>query len=136
MNKRNADIPSTQVLDLIIAYTAAKAGLEKIRDKEKIQSKETSKVEADLFDAIEDAGLRSVKVDGIGTISLNDLAWASITDRKVAMEWAEQTKPELLTLNHQQLSVLVRDAIKGEGEMPPGVDFSTSRRISWRKASK
>jgi hypothetical protein len=130
------ELPSTRILDLIIAYTAAKSGLEKIKDQEKRQAKEVATVEADLFDEIENAGMRSVKVDGIGTISLNDLAWASISDRTVAMEWAEQNRPELLTLNHQQLSVLVRDFIKGEGEMPPGVDFTTSRKISWRKASK
>jgi len=90
-------------------------------------------LEAELFDAIENAGLRAIKVDNIGTFSLNDLAWARIADRQAALEWAEANMPEILTLNHTSLSMLVRAAIKGEGDMPAGVEFTTSRKISWRK---
>ena len=137
MSERTADHPAIKRINhLIRRFSGAKLALEDAKSTEKEASKEASKIEAELFDALEDAGLRSVKVDGMGTYGLNDLAWASIDDRAQAMAWAEEQRPELLTLNHQQLSVLVRDSLKGDGEMPPGVTFTTSRRISWRKASK
>jgi len=125
---------STRIENLAAAYAAAKRGLEKIKDQEKLQSKETARIESDLFDALEDEGLSGVTIPDLGKFRLNDLAWAKIENREQAMEWAEQQRPELLTLNHQQLSVIVRAAIKGEGEIPPGVTFTASRKIGWTKA--
>ena len=116
------------------AFAREKRALEAIKESEKEQSSITSKAEAALFDALEDAGLTSVKIAGLGSFRLNDLAWAKIEDRQAALEWAEQQRPEMLTLNHQQLSVVVRQAIKGEGEIPPGVTFTASRKIGWKKA--
>jgi len=119
---------------LATQYAAAKRLLEGIKEDEKEQSKATASIEAALFDALEDAGLTSVKIDGLGSFRLNDLAWAKIEDRQLALAWADNNKPEMLTLNHQQLSMVVREAIKEDGEIPPGVTFTTSRKIGWRKA--
>lgn len=96
--------------------------------------------EAKLFDALEDAGLSSIRTDR-GLFRLNDLAWASVDDEDAARAWAEANMPELLTLNRQRLSVVVRKVIKGEedapgvpaGQNPPGVTFRTSRKITWRR---
>jgi len=91
-------------------------------------------VEAELFDAMENAGLKNVRTER-GLFTLNDLAWAKVTDAAAAKAWADAEMPELLTLNLQRLSKLVRDTLKGErkGEIPPGVDFTTSRKINWRR---
>lgn len=97
---------------------------------------EHDKAEGALFDALENTGARSVKTDD-GTFSLNDLAWAKVEDPAVAREWAEHNRPELITLNHQKLAVIVREALKGEegAVMPPGVTYTTSRKINWRKSA-
>lgn len=124
-----------RISELAKMFAAAKEELAKREAFAKEQAGVVAELETQLFDALENEGLRSTKIDGLGTFSLNDLAWAKIIDREQALTWAESYKPELLTLNHQQLSVLVRDFIRGEGEMPAGVDFTTSRKISWRKAS-
>jgi hypothetical protein len=116
------------------AFAKERAKLTVIQDKEKAQAAIVGELEQDLFDAIENAGLRSVKVAALGTFSLYDLAWAKIEDRDKALKWAEDNCPEVITLNHQQLSVMVRAALKEEGPMPEGVEFTTSRKISWRKA--
>ena len=121
---------------LISDFANAKQRLAGIQADEKEQQEVVKKTEAQLFDALEDEGLRSVKADDLGTFGMNDLAWAKIEDRALALAWADENKPEMLTLNHMQLSMVVREALKGEGEIPPGVDFTTSRKISWRKASK
>ena len=125
---------SKRIEGLADAYAAAKRSLEAIKEQEKIQSTETARIEAELFTALEDEGLTSVGIAGLGKFRMNDLAWAKIEDREQALAWADQTRPEMLTLNHMQLSMVVRQALKGEGEMPPGVTFTTSRKIGWTKA--
>jgi hypothetical protein len=120
--------------ELASAYSRERERLNILQAEERAQASVVAELEQALFDAIENAGLRSVKVAGLGTFSLYDLAWAKIADRNVAMKWAEDNCPEVITLNHQQLSVMVRAALKEEGPMPEGVEFTTSRKISWRKA--
>jgi hypothetical protein len=94
--------------------------------------KDYDKAEAALFDALEAAGLRAIRTPR-GMFSLNDLAWARIEDPAIAREWAEANLPEAITLNHTRLSVIVRQALKGEATMPPGITWTTSRKITWRR---
>lgn len=108
--------------------------LEVILEAEKEARGEMEAVESQLFDALENAGLRQIRT-ARGLFTQNDLAWAKITDPAAAKAWADQNMPELLTLNLQRLSKLVRDHLKGETSdgMPAGVDFTTSRKITWRR---
>jgi hypothetical protein len=98
-------------------------------------------IEATLFDALEAAGMSAFRTDR-GLFRLNDLAWARIEDAEAAKAWADAHMPELLTLNSQRLSKVVRDALKGdveiEGAVPgtglmPGIGYVTSRKITWRR---
>lgn len=108
--------------------------LEMAEDEAKRIRGDYEQVEGELFDALENAGLKSVRT-GRGLFTLNDLAWAKVTDQEQAKAWADQEMPELLTLNLSRLSKIVRDTLKGErqGDIPPGVDYSTSRKINWRR---
>lgn len=129
-----SDTANARIQRLADAYASMKREAEAAEERAKSLKAEAAAIEAQLFDALEDANLRSVKIDGLGSFRLNDLAWAKIEDRAAALEWADQNRPELLTLNHMQLSMVVREAIKEDGEIPPGVTFTTSRKIGWRKA--
>lgn len=99
-------------------------------------------LEARLFAALEDANLRSIRTER-GLFTLNDLAWAKVVDEAAAREWAEHNMPELLLLNRARLSPAIRPVLAGEenlpgvepGQLPPGVDFTTSRKINFRKAT-
>jgi hypothetical protein len=108
--------------------------LEMAEDEAKRIRGNYEQVEAELFDALENAGLRSIRTDK-GLFLLNDLAWAKVADPEAAKEWADQNAPELLTLNLQRLSKIVRETLKGEreGGLPAGVDYTTSRKINWRR---
>lgn len=115
--------------------------LEQANDLQKKAQAEYDEVEAQLFDAMENQDLRAVRT-ARGLFSLNDLAWARVEDEDAARQWAEANVPELLTLNRQRLSVIVRRVIRGEedapgvtpGQTPPGVTFTTSRKITWRRS--
>lgn len=84
--------------------------------------------EAELFEAIENAGLSSVRTPQ-GLFSLNDLAWPKIEDRDRLLAWAENEHPELLTLNLQRLQTPLREALKKGDELPPGLSYSVTRKI-------
>jgi len=114
--------------------------LEMAEDEAKKIRGNYEEVEGALFDALENAGIKQIRIPR-GLFTMNDLAWASVTDEEAARAWADQQAPELLTLNRQRLSVIVRHALKGEeehglaaGELPPGVTFTTSRKINWRRS--
>lgn len=95
-------------------------------------SKEVTKLELELFDAMEAQGLRLIRTPD-GTFSLNDLAWAKIDNEAEARAWAEANLPEAITLNHNRLSVIVRERIKAGEPLPPGITYSVSRKINVRK---
>lgn len=113
----------------------ARVALDEANDRAKEAQAAYDKVQEELFAALEDAGLQQIRTDR-GLFRLNDLAWAAVKDEEQARLWAEQNAPELITLNRQRLSVIVRNVLKGEegAVMPPGVDFTTSRKITWRRS--
>lgn len=124
-----------ELTELAKRLAVLKTRLQMIEDEEKKARGNYEQVEAELFDAMENAGLRQIRT-GEGLFSLNDLAWAKIEDPEKAKAWADQNMPELLTLNNQRLSKIVRDILKGEAEtqeLPDGVGFTTSRKITWRR---
>ncbi len=110
----------------------ARVALDAAMDAEKVARASYESYEAELFDSLENAGIRQIRTDR-GLFSMNDLAWAQVADEAAARSWAEESMPELLLLNRQRLSVVVREALKEGGELPPGVEFTTSRKVTWRR---
>jgi len=110
----------------------ARLVLDEAMDAEKAARAVYEEYEAQLFDELENLGIRQFRTDR-GLFSMNDLAWAQVTDEAEARSWAEESQPELLLLNRQRLSVVVREALKEGRDLPPGVEFTTSRKITWRR---
>lgn len=120
-------------LDVLInAYADARRAREDKEEEAKRLHESEEIVERQLFSVMEAQSLRSVKHER-GTFYLNDQAWAKVADEDAARTWAEAEKPELITLNRQRLSVIVRERILSGEEMPPGVDFTTTQKIGWRR---
>jgi hypothetical protein len=107
--------------------------LDEAMDAEKVARANYEEAEAALFDALEAAGIRQFRTER-GLFSQNDLAWAQVEDESAARAWAEASMPELLLLNRQRLSSLVREGIREGHPLPPGVTFTTSRKITWRRS--
>lgn len=119
----------------------AKVRYEKAQAEADEEKKAYDVIEATLFDALEAAGMSAFRTER-GLFRLNDLAWSRIEDAEAAKAWADAHMPELLTLNSQRLSKIVRDALKGDVEiegavagtgLPPGIGYVTSRKITWRR---
>lgn len=127
-------IPERPELDaLVVAYATARALRESVSDKEKEMRVTEGHAEAALFDGLERMNLRGVRHAEFGLFTLNDMASATVTDEKALREWAQEVMPELLLPNRARLSKVVRDSLKGEGEMPPGTEPSFYRKINWRR---
>jgi hypothetical protein len=110
----------------------ARVMLEAAMDAEKAARVVYEQFESELFEALENAGIRQFRTER-GLFTQNDLAWASVEDEEKARAWAEANMPELLLLNRQRLSTVVRTALKESQPLPPGVNFTTSRKITWRR---
>lgn len=118
---------------LINAYADARLYREQADDHAKKLRATETEIEGKLFEAMERLNLRAVR-HARGLFTLNDLAWAVVDDEGSARDWAESNMPELLLLNRQRLSVVVREHLKGERDaLPPGVSWRTSRGINWRR---
>jgi hypothetical protein len=120
--------PSSHVRDLADEYHMRKIARDAAKQTYERHQAEYDIAEAALFDAIENAGLQSIRTPA-GLFSLSDLAWPRIEDRERLMTWAENEAPELLTLNLQRLQTPLREALKDGSELPPGLGFTTSRKI-------
>lgn len=121
---------------LIEAYAAARSAKTEAAERQKKLQQVEDHATRDLFDALERVNLRSVKHDTLGTFSLNDLAWPKVVDEELVRAWAQMEMPDVITVNKQRLAVIVREALKGERDMPPGLEYSTSRKINWRGGPK
>ena len=117
---------------LIGAYADARNEREVADDTAKRLREVEGRLEAQLFDDLERLNLRAVR-HARGLFSLNDLAWASVTDESALRVWLEDRMPEVLLPNMSRLAVVVRAALKSDDEMPPGVEPRFARKISWRR---
>jgi len=122
------EAPTAKIRDLADAFYRwknarddAKAVLDNI-------DREYAEAEAALFEAIENAGLESVRTPE-GLFSLNDLAWPKIDDRDLLLAWAEAEHPDFLTLNLQRLQTPLREALRNGDVLPPGLGYSVTRKI-------
>lgn len=121
------------IRDLAAEYAVAKAALDQAMEAEKTARDAAEEAETKLFDALEGSGLKSVRIDELGLFSRSELAWASVEDEAKARAWAQEYKPELMLLNRQRLTSVVRQALKDMADLPDGVSFTTSRKINWTR---
>lgn len=134
----SANTTAPELADLAHLVADYKAKLDLLEDEKKRVQGDYDAAQAALFDALENAGIRQIRTQR-GLFSMNDLAWASIEDVEKAKVWADLHHPELITLNLQRLSKYVRDFLKGADdaaitELPEGVTFKTSRKITWKRS--
>jgi len=128
----NTPSAGDRIGDFVERYADACIALDEATDAEKAARAVKERLELALFDMLEAEGVRQVR-HARGLFTMNDLAWASVEDEQVAREWAEANAPELITLNRQRLSAMIRPLVKSDGELPPGVSYTTGRKVTWRR---
>ena len=116
---------------LIRAYAAARDKREVAGNEEKRLRVLEEDAERELFDALEQQGLHSIRHE-LGQFILDDKAWSKVIDPIAARGWAEEHQPDLITLNVTRLNPVVREALKNGDQLPPGVEYSIKRKIQWR----
>ena len=129
----DAPVAAGPIDELIQAYAAARSAREDSDARTKRLRVAEEAAERELFDELERQNLRSAR-HALGLFGLNDTAWAAIEDRDAARIWAEAEAPELITLNSQRLSAMIRERLREGDDLPPGVGYTVSRKINWRRA--
>ena len=97
-------------------------------------------IEAEVYEALEDSGVKgTLKVDlgpPWGTISFRtrETFYGRIIDDHLAQEYFEQrammdevSAPKFVK---RRINEIVREAMEGDGEMPPGIDYYPQRGVT------
>lgn len=126
------------------AAVLLKARLEKAR-LEKLEKVENLTIEAMtqvLVGLLEDQTLTKVSMDNGVSMSIKDDVYATVSNRQAFHQWiAETDQEDLLTVNYQTMSSLVKKRMTGEvsveeggTEVPPGIDVYFKQGIMVRGA--
>ena len=94
-------------------------------------------LESALVTQMQNANLRSFKVDKVGTFTHSTRLYPSITDDEAAMAWLTANGFEELIqtkVNLQRLGSVIKSQQENGGEMPLGVDFWEKQSCSLRRA--
>lgn len=97
---------------------------------------EMEKYQADLYDAMDDIGMESTRIDGV-SYARKETIYATVQDRDAFVEWAQAEGLGDLTKvveEKARLSEIVRERISTSQELPPGVSFYGKQYISVTKA--
>jgi aspartate aminotransferase-like enzyme len=128
----NEDPNAGRFTEAIDEFANARLALDEVKDTLEVAQSKYDAAEAHLFDLLEASGLRQVRT-ARGLFTMNDLAWAAVEDGEKAREWADTFMPEIITLNRSRLAVVVRNCLKEGDPLPPGVSYTTSRKVTWRR---
>ena len=140
---------SVQTLDPETDPVAGMAGLlntfrlkRVARDNAKAAAEEAEgayrEIEAKLIEAMEDAGMKSVKTDA-GTFTAQRTVYGKVEDEAAFLAWAEGKgiRAELTRTEIQKARVneIARGCLESSGDFPPGLTFSETRYIAVRGAA-
>ena len=91
-------------------------------------------VEQLAWDALEDAGLDSVKITGGGSFGVADDITVAMEDRVAFLDWIRENDLEgLMSVNASTISTLVKERIAAKEDLPPGVRVGAYKKTSFRR---
>lgn len=109
-------------------YEAAYQEEERAEAVKKAASFETEAAERALLRKMRDLGMERVSING-RSLTPSVEPYANTIDKAALIEFMIRTQPLNLLVHHGTLSSLVKQAISGEAEMPPGVDVFLKKRL-------
>jgi hypothetical protein len=92
---------------------------------------------AQVYDRMEDEGVASTKLPGVGHFIRNEPSWKpTIQDKRALLAWAADNSPALLNteLAKGLLNQLVSERMRDGTKLPPGLGAYPDKVVSIRKA--
>ncbi len=90
-------------------------------------------LEAQIFEALDDLGVDSTRIKGIGSVGINEQVVPQATDWDAFYEYILEDKIRFMLLNKALNGPAFREALAIEGEVP-GLTPFTKRTLSVKKA--
>jgi hypothetical protein len=134
--KLYAEVDRLKVLpltEIVAAIEAAKAKKAAATALEKEGNFELQAADTAMQRAMKAQGLETVVVGG-WRCTPSPEPYGQVKDKAQLLDWALEHMRDNLSLHHGTLQSLVKSALKGEGELPPGLDIYMGRSISFTKA--
>jgi hypothetical protein len=116
-----------------VALRAKRYQRDKAKEKYDGYKAETDRLEAELFDRMENEDVGGIKV-GANNFVRVATTYGSINDRSAFVAWAETEMPELVETKERKALVneIVRERIDSGEALPPGTTFYVKQYISQR----
>lgn len=117
------------------ALLEGQARKKRAAEEEKEANFEIEVAEITLRKLLKAQGLDSVVMRG-HRFTPEPAPWPQVKDKHALLEWAKENMPDEIQMHASVLLRTVKQALDGEGELPPGVDVYFSSGISVTKSSK
>ena len=107
--------------DAIRKYAELANRKKELESEAKSLGAEMTKMEPHLLDQMADAGMDSMRFEGLGTVYINSRVWAKVTDKQRAVAalqaagLAEYVEPKY---NHNSLSAYVAEQVRNGEPLP------------------
>jgi hypothetical protein len=137
--QKRVDDAKTPIIDrrpgaLAAAYKDARARKEIAKDALATINVSVAALEQLIWDALEDQGLQSVKIEGGGSFSVNPAIAVRVENRHVFEEWIDKNDLSgLRKIPSATIVSIVKERLLEKLDVPPGVIVSTYSETSFRK---
>lgn len=116
------------------AYEEAKAAKASAEEAVKAVNVRIRALEDLLYNAYEEAGITSLKLESGRTVSVNPEPYVTVLDRDAVREWAKENGHERdLNFNANTLSAIVKSRALNRESLPPGVELKVWSRVGITK---
>lgn len=127
------ELAGTPVPELAKILSDAKQAKDAVKEAEKEANFNLEVAERAMIFAMKQAGIESIVVDGY-RFTPSPEPYPQVTDKKALLDWALEHMRDNLSLHPSTLSAIVKQALEGQGELPPGVDVFLKRSVSRTKS--
>lgn len=135
LHARTDELAALPFVELTAAYDAAHLAKDAAEAAAKEAEFEKEAAARALSRAMKDLGLERCTVNGFN-LSPSKEPYPNVTDKAALIGYMIETQPTNLLVHHGTLSALVKGAITGDNDMPPGVDIFMKTRFARTKAGR
>lgn len=128
--------PTKEIIDLTRRLVEIDNRYEEASKLKKQLDEEGNKLRYELIDKMQTLGLENFRTKEFGLISITNRFFAKITDMQSAEKWLLENglHDEILKLEARtmRLNELIQKRLEDGLSVPPGIDYSVTKRISHR----
>lgn len=136
VDKRKQHFSQMSKVELCKQFTLVKDEKDRLNDELSVANIDEEALHQILVELLESEGDTQIKNE-FGTFFIRDEPYCSVQDRRAYLDWVRESKMEdILTVNYQTTSGLVKKKLEDGEDVPPGITVFLKSSIGFRKATE